>query len=350
MKRVQEKKMWYMFDPKETPDRVELYGADFSKRYAEYIDLAESGQMRAFKKVPADEQYRAILASLQSTSHPWITWKDSFNVRALNNNTGTIHMSNLCTEIALPQDKENIAVCNLASINLVAHINRKEIDWHKLEKTVRMGVRHLDNLIDINNLSIAEARKSDHENRAVGLGVMGFSDLLEQFGLAYDTPYAYDLADRLFEFISYVAIDESANLAQERGSYPNFEGSRWSKGMVPVDTLAILESERGMPVQVSKSSLNPGLNWNTLRAKVKNGMRNATLMAVAPNANIGLLVGTTPGFDPRFAQVFSRNKISGKYMDINHNLVKDLKNMGLWNTVKDSIVEHMGDISHSTTY
>lgn len=346
MKRVQEKKIWYMFDPKETPDLVELYGADFSRRYAEYIEMAEAGQMRMFKKVPAEEQYRAILASLQSTSHPWITWKDSFNVRALNNNTGTIHMSNLCTEIALPQDRENIAVCNLASINLVAHINRKEIDWHKLDKTVRLAVRHLDNLIDINNLSIAEARKSDRENRAVGLGVMGFSDLLEQFGLAYDTTFAYDMADRIFEFISYIAIDESANLAQERGSYQNFPGSRWSKGMVPVDTLAVLEEERGRAIQVSKSSLNPGLNWNNLRAKVRQGMRNATLMAVAPNANIGLLVGTTPGFDPRFAQVFSRNKISGKYMDLNHNLVKDLKNMGLWNSVKDVIIEHMGDISN----
>lgn len=345
MKRVKDQKMWYMFDPKEVPDLVELYGEAFSKRYAEYIDMAEAGKLRMFKKVPAEEQYRAMLASLQSTSHPWITWKDAFNVRALNNNTGTIHMSNLCTEIALPQDKDNIAVCNLASINLPAHINRKEIDWHTLEKTVRLAVRQLDNLIDINVLSAPEAQKSDRENRAIGLGVMGYSDMLEQFGLAYDSTYSYDLADRIFEFISYVAIDESANLAVERGSYANFPGSRWSKGMVPIDTLGELEKERGGHVHVSKSSLNPGLNWDRLRAKVKNGIRNATLMAVAPNANIGLLVGTTPGFDPRFAQVFSRNKISGKYMDVNHNLVKDLKNMGLWNTVKESIVEHMGDIS-----
>ncbi len=345
MKRVEAGKMWYMFDPKETPDLVELYGEEFSKRYAEYIEMAEAGKLRVFKKVPAEEQFRAMLASLQSTSHPWLTWKDAFNVRALNNNTGTIHMTNLCTEIALPQDKDNVAVCNLASINLVAHINRKEIDWSRLEESVRLAVRQLDNLVDINYLPIPEAKKSDSENRAIGLGVMGFSDTLEQFGLAYDTPYAYDFADKIFEFISYIAIDESANLAVERGSYQNFVGSRWSKGMVPIDTLQILETERGIPLNIPKVSAHKSLNWDALRIKVKAGMRNATLMAVAPNANIGLLVGTTPGFDPRFAQVFSRNKISGKYMDVNHNLVKDLKNMGLWDTVKESIIEHMGDIS-----
>lgn len=345
MKRVKEGKMWYMFDPKETPDLNELYGIEFSKRYAEYIEQAEAGKMRVFKKVPAEEQFRAILASLQSTSHPWVTWKDSINVRALNNNTGTIHMSNLCTEIALPQDRDNVAVCNLASINLAVHVSKKEINWGKLEKTVRVAVRQLDNLVDINVLPIPEAEKSDKENRAVGLGVMGFSDTLEQLGLSYDSEHAYDFADRIFEFISYMAIDESANLAAVRGSYTHFEGSRWSKGMVPIDTVKILEQERGNALTLDKTSKHKGLDWDILRAKVKKGIRNATLMAVAPNANIGLLVGTTPGFDPRFAQVFSRNKISGKYMDVNHNLVKDLKNMGLWEKVRDMIIEHQGDIS-----
>lgn len=345
MKRVEAKEDWYMFDPKETPDLCELYGADFSKRYAEYIEMAEAGKMRIFKKVPADEQFRNIISALQSTSHPWITWKDSFNLRALNNNTGTIHMSNLCTEIALPQDKDNVAVCNLASINLAAHVQRKEIDWGKLEKTVRLAVRMLDNLIDLNVLPIPEATKSDQENRAVGLGVMGFSDTIEQLGMAYDSEHAYNFADRIFEFISYMAIDESANLAKERGSYTHFAGSGWSKGMVPVDTLKTLEEGRGIELSIDKGSKHKGLNWDILRAKVKQGMRNATLMAVAPNANIGLLVGTTPGFDPRFAQVFSRNKISGKYMDVNHNLVKDLKNMGIWDKVKDTIIEKQGDIS-----
>jgi ribonucleoside-diphosphate reductase alpha chain len=268
------------------------------------------------------------------------------NLRALNNNTGTIHMSNLCTEICLPQDKENVAVCNLASINLAAHVYNKEINWSKLEESVRLAIRQLDNLIDINKLPIPEAEKSDKENRAIGLGIMGFSDTIEQLGMSYDAEYAWDFADRIFEFISYMAIDESASLAQIRGNYKNFVGSGWSKGMVPIDSIKVLEEDRGRALTVSKESKHKGLNWDILRAKVKKGMRNATLMAVAPNANIGLVAGTTPGIDPRFAQVFSRNKISGKYMDINHNLVKDLKNMGLWDKVKEDIIENQGDISN----
>jgi ribonucleoside-diphosphate reductase alpha chain len=302
--------------------------------------------MRMWKKTTAREQWHAILTALQSTSHPWLTWKDSINLRALNNNTGTIHMSNLCTEICLPQDKDNIAVCNLASVNLAAHIEGKQINWHKLEETVRLAIRHLDNLIDINTLPIPEATKSDRENRAVGLGVMGFSDALEQLSMSYESPHAWDFADRIFEFISYMAIDESANLARTRGSYTHFKGSGWSKGMVPLDTIQTLEENRGMTIDLPKITRQKSLDWDKLRTKVKLGMRNATLMAVAPNANIGLVAGTTPGIDPRFAQVFSRNKISGKYLDLNHNLVKDLKNMGLWEDVKESIIEEQGNIEH----
>jgi ribonucleoside-diphosphate reductase alpha chain len=231
-------------------------------------------------------------------------------------------MSNLCTEICLPQDRENVAVCNLASLNLAAHVLNKEVNWAKLEETVRLAIRQLDNLIDINRLPIPEAEKSDKENRAIGLGVMGFSDTIEQLGMSYDTEHAWDFADRIFEFVSYMAIDESANLAAIRGSYKHFEGSEWSKGKVPIDSIKTLEENRGKKLTVSIESKHKGLNWDLLRTKVKKGMRNATLMAVAPNANIGLVVGTTPGIDPRFAQVFSRNKISGKYLDINHNLVK----------------------------
>jgi len=346
MRRVIAGADWYMFDPKETSDLNELYGDRFVKRYNEYVGLAEAGKFRVFKKVPAREQFRQILVSLQTTSHPWLTWKDAVNLRALNNNTGTIHMSNLCTEICLPQDKEHIAVCNLASINLAAHVNNKEVHWGRLEQSVRLAVRQLDNLIDINMLPVREAEASDKENRAIGLGVMGFTDTLEKLGLAYDSEHAADFADRIFEFISYMAIDESANLASERGGYSHFSGSGWSRGKVPVDTLARLERDRGTPLTVTKESRHRGLNWDLLREKVKKGMRNATLMAVAPNANIGLVAGTSPGIDPRFAQVFSRNKISGKYMDINHNLVLDLKNMGLWEKVRERIIEEQGDISN----
>jgi ribonucleoside-diphosphate reductase alpha chain len=345
MNRVREGKDWYMFDPKETPDLNELYGKAFSKRYAEYVEMGLAGKLRVFKQVPAREQFRQMLVSLQTTSHPWITWKDSINLRALNNNTGTIHMSNLCTEICLPQDKDHIAVCNLASLNLAAHITNREINWPRLEESVRLAIRQLDNLIDINRLAIPEATRSDQENRAVGLGVMGFSDTLEQLGMPYDSEHAWDFADRIFEFISYMAIDESANLAQERGVYKNFQGSGWSKGHVPVDTIKRVEEDRGVRVTVSRESKHKGLNWDLLREKVRKGMRNATLMAVAPNANIGLVAATTPGIDPRFAQVFSRNKISGKYLDLNHNLVKDLKNMGIWDKVKKQIIENQGDIS-----
>lgn len=345
MKRVEKDEPWYMFDPADVADLNELYGSAFSAKYAEYVEMAEKGKITHFKKVPAKEQYRQILVTLQSTSHPWLVWKDTINNRALNNNTGTIHMSNLCTEICLPQDKDNVAVCNLASLNLAAHVKNKEVQWARLEESVRLAIRQLDNLIDINQLPIPEAAKSDSENRAIGLGVMGFSDTIEQLGMSYDSEHAWDFADRIFEFVSYMAIDESANLAAERGSYKHFAGSEWSKGKVPIDTLRKVGTDRGTPVEIDERSKHKGLNWDILRAKVKKGMRNATLMAVAPNANIGLVVGTTPGIDPRFAQVFSRNKISGKYMDLNHNLVKDLKNMNLWEKVREAIIEYQGDIS-----
>jgi ribonucleoside-diphosphate reductase alpha chain len=347
MKRVQDNADWYMFDPKETADLNELYGNAFSKRYQEYCDRSDRGEMRVYKKVKAREQYRQILAQLQGTSHPWLTWKDTINNRALNNNTGTIHMSNLCTEICLPQDKDNIAVCNLASLNLAKHVDaeKKEVQWQKLEETVRTMIRHLDNLVDINVLPIPEAEKSDKENRAVGLGVMGFADAVEKMGWPYDCEEAYDFTDKVFEFISYMAIDESTILAQEKGAYKNFPGSGWSKGMVPYDSIAVLEKERGFELTVDKESKHKGLDWDVLRAKVKLGMRNATLMAVAPNANIGLVANTTPGIDARFAQIFSRNKISGKYLDINVNLVNELKKRGLWERVRGKIIEHQGDIA-----
>ncbi|HEY4503159.1 MAG TPA: ribonucleoside-diphosphate reductase subunit alpha, partial [Candidatus Paceibacterota bacterium] len=305
MKRVLEGADWYLFDPKEVADLNELYGADFSKRYNEYVELAKQGKIKMFSVIPARQQYKNILVSLETTSHPWLTWKDSINVRALNNNTGTIHCSNLCTEVTLPTDRDNVAVCNLVSINLAKHIVNKQIDWHRLEESVRLATRQLDNLVDINELPIAEARRADSENRAVGLGLMGFADSIEQLGYSYEDNEAYDFADQVFEFISYMSIDESANLAEERGAYKNFKGSGWSKGEVPADTLIKLEFDRGRELTVKKDSakLLPPLDWNRVRAKVKKGIRNATLLAIAPNANIGLVAGTSPGIDPRFTQM-----------------------------------------------
>jgi ribonucleoside-diphosphate reductase alpha chain len=342
MKRVQKEADWYLFDPAEVADLAELYGADFSKRYNEYVKLAEAGKMRDFQKIPARQQYRQILTVLQATSHPWLTWKDTINVRALNNNTSTIHLSNLCTEITLPQDKDNTAVCNLVSINLSAHLkDDKTWDWARLEASTRSAIRQLDNLCDITNTPIPEAMHSNLQNRALGLGVMGFTDVIEKLSHSYESEEAYDLMDQLVEFISYMAIDESANMAKTLGSYPAFKGSGWSKGVLPIDTLDELATDRKVKVSINRKAR---LDWDSLRVKVKKGMRNATLMAIAPTANIAHIAGTTPGLDPQFAQIFSRSTLNGKFLEVNVNLIRDLKNIGVWNEVRDELLARQGDI------
>lgn len=341
MKRVQNDDDWYLFDPLEVTDLNELYGKAFSTRYAEYVAMAERGEMHMFKKMGAREQFKQILISLQSSSHPWLTWKDTINNRAINNNTGTIHLSNLCTEICLPQDRENIAVCNLASINLSRHVVDGGMDWAKIDESVRLAVRQLDNLIDITVSSVDEADHANTKNRAVGLGVMGFTDVVERLGFSYDSEESFDLIDEIMEHISYAAIDESAELAKERGSYSNFAGSGWSKGLVPLDTIDLTEADRGVEVQVNRTTR---LDWDALRIKVKGGMRNATLMAIAPTASIGLVAGTTPGLDPQFSQIFSRSTSSGKFLEVNRNLVEALRALGLWEKVREDILRSQGDI------
>ena len=342
MKRVEKDQDWYLFDPAETPDLTELYGEAFSARYKEYIKMAEAGKLRTFDKVPARQQFKRILTSLQATSHPWLTWKDTINVRALNNNTGTIHLSNLCTEITLPQDKNNIATCNLVSINLSAFLGEdKTWDWDRLKEAARAAVRQLDNLCDITQTPIPEAMHSNQQTRAIGLGIMGLSDVLEKLGYCYESKEAYDLVDQLTEFISYHAIDQSADLAKELGSYPTFAGSGWSKGILPIDTVDKLSKDRGVKVKIDQKTR---LDWDGLRKKVKKGIRNATLMAIAPTANIGHVAGTTPGIDPQFAQIFSRSTLNGKFLEVNHNLVRDLKKLGLWENLKDEIFAAQGDI------
>lgn len=342
MKRVEKDQDWYLFDPAETPDLTELYGEAFSARYKEYVKMAEAGKLRAFDKVPARQQFKRILTSLQATSHPWLTWKDTINVRALNNNTGTIHLSNLCTEITLPQDKNNIATCNLVSINLSAFLGEdKTWDWDRLKEAARAAVRQLDNLCDITQTPIPEAMHSNQQTRAIGLGIMGLSDVLEKLGYCYESKEAYDLVDQLTEFISYHSIDQSADLAEKLGSYPTFAGSGWSKGILPIDTVDKLSKDRGVKVKIDQKTR---LDWDGLRKKVKKGMRNATLMAIAPTANIGHVAGTTPGIDPQFAQIFSRSTLNGKFLEVNHNLVRDLKKLGLWDNLKDEIFAAQGDI------
>ena len=342
MKRVEKDQDWYLFDPAETPDLTELYGEAFSARYKEYVKMAEAGKLRTFDKVPARQQFKRILTSLQATSHPWLTWKDTINVRALNNNTGTIHLSNLCTEITLPQDKNNIATCNLVSINLSVFLSEdKTWDWDRLKEAARAAVRQLDNLCDITQTPIPEAMHSNQQTRAIGLGIMGLSDVLEKLGYCYESKESYDLVDQLTEFISYHAIDQSADLAKELGSYPTFAGSGWSKGILPIDTVDKLSKDRGVKVKIDQKTR---LDWDSLRKKVKKGMRNATLMAIAPTANIGHVAGTTPGIDPQFAQIFSRSTLNGKFLEVNHNLVRDLKKLELWDNLKDEIFAAQGDI------
>jgi ribonucleoside-diphosphate reductase alpha chain len=346
MKRVQNDEDWYLFDPLEVSDLNELYGAEFSKRYAEYIALAEKGEIELFKKISAREQFKQILISLQSTSHPWLTWKDTINLRALNNNTGTIHSSNLCTEICLPQDAENVSVCNLASINLSTHLIDGKIDFEKMDESARIAVRQLDNLIDITRSSVHEADKANAENRAVGLGLMGFTDICERLGISYESEEAYELIDEITERISYSAIDESTNLARERGAYDNFAGSRWSQGLVPFDSIDLTEKDRGVSIDISRKTR---LDWDALRTKVKGGIRNATLMAIAPTASIGLVAGTTPGLDPQFSQIFSRSTSSGKFLEVNRNLVDALKQRGLWESTREDILRSQGDIQSLPT-
>ncbi|MET4705201.1 ribonucleoside-diphosphate reductase subunit alpha [Frigoribacterium sp. UYMn621] len=348
MKRVQNDDDWYLFDPLEVQDLNELYGKEFSAKYNEYVAKAEAGEMHMFKKITAREQFKSILISLQTTSHPWLCWKDTINLRALNNNTGTIHLSNLCTEITLPQDEDNVSVCNLVSINLSRHLDSLTgegrvlaMNWAKIEESARLAVRQLDNLIDITRSSVKEADFSNQQNRAVGLGVMGFTDVVERLGFSYESEEAYDLIDEIMEHVSYAAIDESANLAKERGSYANFEGSGWSKGLVPFDSIALTEADRGTSIEVNRTTR---LDWDALRTKVKGGMRNATLMAIAPTASIGLVAGTTPGLDPQFSQIFSRATSNGKFLEVNRNLVSDLQELGIWDSTRESILRSQGDI------
>ncbi len=344
MRRVEADEDWYLFDPAEVMDLTELYGKDFSKRYNEYVTMAEEGKIARFDKTSARQQFRQILIQLQATSHPWLTWKDTINVRALNNNTGTIHLSNLCTEITLPQDKDNIAVCNLVSINLSAHLNEdKTWDWERLKNSSRSAIRQLDNLVDITQLAVPEAMHANNSTRALGLGLMGFMDVVEKLGYSYESEEAYDLIDELTEYISYHAIDESADLAKELGSYPAFKGSGWNKGILPIDTINSLSKDRGVEVKINQKTR---LDWEALRAKVKKGMRNATLLAIAPTANIAHIAGTTPGIDPQFSQIFSRSTLNGKFLEVNTNLVQDLKKLGIWEEVKDELLINQGDIQN----
>lgn len=345
VKRVIEDAYWYLFDPLYVPGLTEVYGRRFSEVYSSHSARAEAGELpkRAWRKVRARELFLKMLAALMETGHPWLTFKDSANARSMLKSIGVIHSGNLCTEVFLPTSEEEIAVCNLASVNLAKHVKEDgEIDWTKLAETVKIAVRALDNAIDVNLYPSDRAKRSNLLNRPIGLGVMGFAELLAIKGIPYDSRDAIELADRILEFVSYHAILASHELSLERGSFPRFKESEWAKGKVPIDTLEDLERERGERVEVDRSTR---LDWDSLRAKVREGMRNGTVMAIAPTATISLIAGTTPALDPYFSNVFTRHTLSGKFIEVNRYLVRDLKELGLWDKVKERLVEEDGDLS-----
>lgn len=345
LRRVEADRSWTLFDPAVAEDLTELYGDTFASRYGELERQAQAGALpdRSFRVVRARETLNQILAALQETSHPWITFKDAFNARSPNKQVGVIHSSNLCTEIGLPTDKDHIAVCNLASINLARHLADGALDWPELETSVRLAVRQLDNVIDVNFYPSDKAARSNHQIRPVGLGVMGFAELTQALGFAYGSPEARRLTSDVFAFMNYHATDESADLAAEKGVYPAFAGSTWAHGQLTADTVAQADSERGFATQAERSTLP--LDWPALREKVARGMRNSVVSAVAPTATIGLIAGTSPSLDPYFANIFARNTLSGKFLEFNPGLVRDLKARGLWEEVRDELIAERGELT-----
>ena len=328
MKRVYEEQEWTLFSPDETPDLHDLYGQAFEERYEQYEQLAEQGKIRMTKRVPAVDLWRKMLTRLFETGHPWITFKDPSNIRSPQDHKGVVHSSNLCTEILLNTSKEETAVCNLGSINLLNHVSDGKLDLEKLEATVATAVRMLDNVIDINFYPTDEAKNANKHHRPVGLGLMGFQDAIAACGISYASDDAVEFADRSMEAISYYAIMGSSKLAQERGVYGSYEGSKWDRGLLPIDTVEMLEKERGLPVEMDRSAT---LDWAAVRKQVaEHGVRNSNVMAIAPTATISTIVGVTQSIEPTYKHLFVKSNLSGEFVQVNINLVNELKDRGLW--------------------
>jgi ribonucleoside-diphosphate reductase alpha chain len=330
MKRVQQGKDWTLFSPNETPDLHDLYGKKFEERYAEYEKMADEGEMQTFKRIAAANLWRKMVTMLFETGHPWITFKDPCNIRSPQDHTGVVHNSNLCTEITLNNSKDETAVCNLGSINFSAHITKEgDLDWEGLAKTIKTGMRMLDNVVDINFYPTPETRNSNLRHRPVGLGVMGFQNALYAKNLDFDSDIAVEFSDELMEFVSYHAIYDSSLLAQERGAYESFKGSKWDRGLLPVDTIALLESERGISTEVSKTGK---LDWEPVRESIRlYGMRNSNCMAIAPTATISNIAGSIPCIEPIYKNLYVKSNMGGEFTVINAPLVEELKKEGIWN-------------------
>jgi ribonucleoside-diphosphate reductase alpha chain len=331
MQRVLEDKDWTLFSPSEAPDLHETFGEAFEKRYTHYEALAAKKEI-FHKTVKAKTLWRKMLSMLFETGHPWITFKDVCNIRSPQQHCGVVHSSNLCTEITLNTSKDEIAVCNLGSINLPQHLNEDgSINSKKLRNTVRTAIRMLDNVIDINYYSVPQARKSNLRHRPIGLGLMGFNDALYKQNLAYDSEQAVEFADTSMEEISYYAIEASMELAKERGTYQSFEGSLWSKGVLPIDSISLLQHTRGKHLEQDTSRT---LNWNKLRSKVRTvGMRNSNVMAIAPTATISNICGVSQSIEPTYQNLYVKSNMSGDFTVLNEYLVKALKAKNLWDDV-----------------
>ncbi|OUY05660.1 ribonucleoside-diphosphate reductase subunit alpha [Acinetobacter populi] len=338
MQRVLENGEWTLFSPSDAPDLHDLTGQAFAQRYAYYEDLAEKKEI-LHKKVRAQDLWRKMLSMLFETGHPWITFKDVCNLRSPQQHVGVVHSSNLCTEITLNTNQDEIAVCNLGSINLVRHIKDGALDEEKLQRTVKTAVRMLDNVIDINYYAVPQARNSNLKHRPVGMGIMGFQDALYELNIGYGSTEAVEFADRSMEVISYYAIHTSSDLAVERGTYESYKGSLWDQGILPIDSLDIVAQTRpeGM-FDVDRSQTQ---DWDALRAKVqKDGMRNSNVMAIAPTATISNICGVSQSIEPTFQNLYVKSNLSGEFTVINPYLVRALKERGLWDVVMVNDLKH----------
>lgn len=331
MIRVREEGNWTLFSPDDVPDLHDQYGKAFETSYLEYEEKAHRGAIKNVKTVPAVKLWRKMLSMLFETGHPWMTFKDPCNLRSPQQHAGVVHSSNLCTEITLNTSAEEIAVCNLGSINLPAHINNGALDSEKLKRTITTAVRMLDNVVDINYYSVPQARNSNLQHRPVGLGLMGFQDALYALKIDYSSNEAIEFADSSMELISYYAIEASCNLAKERGSYSSFEGSLWSKGILPIDSINLLQQARSKYLEQDRSQR---LDWEKLRVKVRTqGMRNSNVMAIAPTATISNICGVAQSIEPTYQNLYVKSNLSGEFTVVNPYLVADLKALKLWDEV-----------------
>ncbi len=328
MKRVLEDGVWTLFSPSDTPDLHDLYGIKFENRYLEYEGRVNRGLIKLYKQIKAVDLWRKMLSMLFETGHPWITFKDPSNIRSSQDHVGVIHSSNLCTEILLNTSAEETAVCNLGSINLFLHCTKSGLDEEKLASTVRTAVRMLDNVVDINFYPTSEAENSNRQHRPIGLGVMGFQDALYLQRISYASHEAVEFADISLEMVSYYAILASTELANERGKYPSYPGSKWDRGYLPIDTLDLLATERGGFLEVNRTVR---MDWDVVRKAIKErGMRNSNMMAIAPTATISNITGITQSVEPMYKHLFVKSNLSGEFTVINTFLVNDLKAIGLW--------------------